>query len=243
MNIIKLDATPSTNDYLKALLTKQFVENFTVVTTENQTLGRGQMGAVWEVETGKNLTFSVLVKDVLPDINTIFHLNVLVAVCLTEVLEELKIPNIAIKWPNDILADNKKIAGILIENSLKSGGEIVSVVGIGLNVNQKNFDGLPKAGSLFGIVNREFDKDAILISIVETLKRSVALLQNKDYGLFWEKYNQRLFKKGLPMPFEDKDGLRFMGIIQGVTANGKLEVLLEDDSIKTFEIKEIQMLY
>ncbi|UOK41286.1 MULTISPECIES: biotin--[acetyl-CoA-carboxylase] ligase [Flavobacterium] len=243
MNIIKLSATSSTNDFLKALLTKQFVENFTVVTAENQTSGRGQMGAVWAVESGKNLTFSVLVKDVLPDINTIFHLNVLVAICLTEVLEQLKIPNIAIKWPNDILADNKKIAGILIENSLKSGGEIVSVVGIGLNVNQKNFDGLPKAGSLCGILNREFDKDEILISIVETLKRNVALLQNKDYGLFWEKYNQRLFKKGLPMPFEDKDGFRFMGIIQGVTANGKLEVLLEDDSVKTFEIKEIQMLY
>lgn len=243
MNIIKLDATPSTNDFLKALLSKQFVENFTVVTTDNQTSGRGQMGAVWEVESGKNLTFSVLVKDVLPDINTIFHLNVLVAVCLTEVLEQLKIPNLAIKWPNDILADNKKIAGILIENSLKSNGEIVSVVGIGLNVNQKNFDDLPKAGSLSGILNKEFDKDEILISIVENLKRNVALLQNKNYDLFWDKYNRKLFKKGFPMPFEDKDGFRFMGIIHGVTSNGKLEILMEDDSVKTFEIKEIQMLY
>ncbi|ESU27613.1 biotin-protein ligase [Flavobacterium limnosediminis JC2902] len=243
MNIIKLDATPSTNDFLKALLTKQFVENFTVVTTENQTSGRGQMGSVWEVESGKNLTFSVLVKDSLLEIHAIFHLNVLVAVSLSEVLEQLKIPYVAIKWPNDILADNKKISGILIENSLKSDGEIISVVGIGLNVNQKNFDNLPKASSLSVILNRELDKDAILVAIVERLKCNIALLQNKEYDLFWSKYSQKLFKKGVPMPFEDNVGVRFMGIIQGVTANGKLEVMLEDDSVKTFDIKEIQMLY
>ena len=108
MNIIKLDATPSTNDFLKALLTNQFVENFTVVTAENQTSGRGQMGAKWEVESGKNLTFSVLVKDVLTEINSIFHLNVLVAVSIIEALEHFNIPNLAIKWPNDILAEHKR---------------------------------------------------------------------------------------------------------------------------------------
>ncbi|HSD13539.1 MAG TPA: biotin--[acetyl-CoA-carboxylase] ligase [Flavobacterium sp.] len=243
MNIIKLDATSSTNDFLKTLLTKQFVENFTVVTAENQTSGRGQMGSIWEVESGKNLTFSVLVKDSLVDIYEIFHLNVLVAVCIVQVLEQFKISNLAIKWPNDILADNKKIGGILIENSLKSNGEIVSIVGIGLNVNQKDFTDLPKASSLSNILNQEFDKEAILISIIETLKRNMALFQNKEYDSFWLKYDEKLFKKGLPMPFEDKDGLRFMGIIHGVTSNGKLQVLLEDDTVKTFDIKEIQMLY
>lgn len=243
MNIIKLDATPSTNDFLKALLTKQFVENFTTVTAESQTSGRGQMGSVWETESGKNLTFSVLIRDSLLAIDAIFHLNVLVAVSLLEVLEQLKIPNLSIKWPNDILADNKKIAGILIENSLKSSGEILSVVGIGLNVNQKNFTDLPKAGSLATILNQELDKDEILISIVENLKRNIALLQSRQYDIFWLKYRQKLFKKGVPMPFEDKNGHRFMGIIQDVTTNGKLEVILEDDTVKAFEIKEIQMLY
>lgn len=243
MNIIKLDAIPSTNDFLKVLMTKQFVENFTVVTAESQTSGRGQMGSVWETESGKNLTFSVLVRDSLLGIDAIFHLNVLVAVTISEVLKQLKIPNLSIKWPNDILSDNKKIAGILIENSLKSNGEIHSVVGIGLNVNQNNFTDLPKAGSLASILNRELDKEEILVSIVENLKRNIALLQNKQYDLFWSKYKQKLFKKGMPMPFEDKDGHRFMGIIQDVTTNGKLEVMLEDDAIKTFEIKEIQMLY
>lgn len=243
MNIIKLDATPSTNDFLKALLTNQFVENFTVVTAENQTSGRGQMGAKWEVESGKNLTFSVLIKDVLVEITSIFHLNVLVAVSVTEALQRFNIPNLAIKWPNDILAENKKIAGVLIENSLKSNGEIFSVVGIGLNVNQKNFDDLPKATSLSCILNHDLDKEAVLLSIIQNLKRNVALLQIGDYDKFWEAYNLKLFKKGIPMPFEDTAGVRFMGIIQGVTSNGKLEVLLDNDSMKTFDIKEVQMLY
>lgn len=243
MNVIKLDATPSTNDFLKALLTKQYVENFTVVIAENQTSGRGQMGAVWEAESGKNLTFSVLIRDLLIEIHAIFHLNVLIAVSLTEVLEQLEIKNLAIKWPNDILAGNKKIGGILIENSLKSNGEIISVVGIGLNVNQKNFGNLPKASSLAVILNQEFDIEVILRSIVENLKRNIALLQHKDYDLLWSKYTQKLFKKGVPMPFEDNEGDRFMGIIQGVTANGKLEVMLDDATVKVFDIKEIQMLY
>jgi len=243
MNIIKLDATPSTNDFLKALLTNQFVENFTVVTAENQTSGRGQMGAKWEVESGKNLTFSVLVKDVLTEINSIFHLNVLVAVSIIEALEHFNIPNLAIKWPNDILAEHKKIAGVLIENSLKSNGEIFSVVGIGLNVNQKNFDDLPKATSLSTILNHDLDKEAVLVSVIQNLKRNVALLQIGEYDKFWQTYNKKLFKKGIPMPFEGNDGIRFMGIIQGVSTYGKLEVMLEDDSVVTYDIKEIQMLY
>nr|WP_294936442.1 biotin--[acetyl-CoA-carboxylase] ligase [uncultured Flavobacterium sp.] len=243
MNIIKLDATTSTNDFLKALLTKQFVENFTVVTAESQTSGRGQMGAKWEAEPGENLTFSVLIKDLLVEVNSVFHLNVAVAVSITEALYFLNLPNLMIKWPNDILAENKKIAGVLIENSLKSNGEIFSIVGIGLNVNQKDFENMPKASSLSSLLNRELDKEAILISIVENLKRNVALLQSGHFDKFWEKYNKKLFKKGIPMPFEDKNGSRFMGIIQGVTANGKLEVKLEDDSVQQFEIKEIKMLY
>src|SRR6476620_5399277 len=184
MNIIKLDATPSTNDFLKTLLTNQFVENFTVVTAENQTSGRGQMGAKWEAESGKNLTFSVLVKDVLTEINSIFHLNVLVAVSIAEALEAFNIPNLAIKWPNDILAEHKKIAGILIENSLKSNGEIFSVVGIGLNVNQQNFDELPKATSLSCILNHDLDKEAVMVAVIQNLKRNVALLQIGEYDKF-----------------------------------------------------------
>lgn len=243
MNIIKLDATASTNDYLKSLLSKQFVENLTVIYAETQTEGRGQMGAKWNSESGKNLTFSVLVRDLLLEIASVFHLNVLVAVSIAEALQELKIPGISIKWPNDILAVNKKIAGILIENSIKNNGEIFSVVGIGLNVNQTIFDDLPKATSLQTITSREYDKETVLHIILQKLQQNLGLLRSGNADFFWETYDRLLYKKGIPMPFEDASGNRFMGIIKKVNSIGKLEIQLEDDSRCQYDIKEVTMLY
>lgn len=243
MNIIKLDAINSTNDYLKGLLQRQFVENFTIVTAENQTDGKGQMGSKWSVQAGKNLTFSVLVKDLLLEVNHIFHLNVAVAVSIIEALSFLEIKELAIKWPNDILAGGKKIGGILIENSLKSDGEIFSIIGIGINVNQQDFENLPKASSLSILLKREINKEAVLISIVECLTRNVSLILNKNTDSLWEKYHSCLYKKGIPMPFENLKGNKFMGIISGVDQSGKLQLVLEDDFVESYEIKEIKMLY
>lgn len=242
MNIIKLSAINSTNIYLKELSSIQYVENFTIVSAENQTAGRGQMGASWAVEPGKNLTFSILIKDLLLEINEIFSLNAAVAVGVADALESFHIANISIKWPNDILAGSKKIGGILIENSIKNNGEIYSVVGIGLNVNQQVFDGLSKASSLSLLTGREYDKEAIMIAIAENLKRNVAALLHKDTNAIWQKYHKKLFKKDVPMPFEQHNK-RFMGIIKGVSKSGSLMVQLEDDTIAQYGIKEVQLLY
>lgn len=241
MNIIKLNAINSTNDYLKELTAKQYVENFTIVTAVHQTAGRGQMGAEWNAEAGKNLTFSVLIKDLLLKPEDIFLLNAAVAVSCSEAIE-CHMDNIWIKWPNDILAGNKKIGGILVENSIKSHGEIYSVAGIGMNINQKEFYGLPKASSLFIETGKEYDIEDLMLGIAACLKRNVAMLINGAKNDIWQKYHQRLYKKNVPMPFE-KDGHRFMGIIKEVNRNGKLQVLLEDDSIAEYGLKEIQLLY
>ena len=242
MQLIKLDAIDSTNEFLKGLSSNQLLENFTVVTAENQTKGKGQMGAIWNSEPSKNLIMSVLVTDFVTDINQIFDINIVVSVSIIQVLQDLNIPELSIKWPNDIMSYNKKIGGILIENSIKSDGSINSIVGLGLNVNQMNFENLPKASSLALICNATFDKEEILLKILENLEQNVELwFHNSDY--FWSFFANRLFKKGVPMPFEDQNQQNFMGIIQGVSPIGKLEILLEDDSISEFDIKEIQMLY
>ena len=83
---------------------------------------------------------------------------------------------------------------------------------------------------------------AVLEQITVNIRRNIASLLNKNTDAIWDKYHKKLFKKGIPMPFE-KDGGKFMGIIQGVTKSGNLELLLEDDSITEYKIKEIQMLY
>lgn len=242
MNIIKLSAINSTNDYLKQLAATRYTESFTVVIAESQTDGRGQMGAKWDGEPGKNLTFSVLVKDLLLEVNGIFNLNVAVAVSIVQALDTFNIPQLCIKWPNDILAGNKKVGGILIENSFKTGGEIFSVIGIGLNVNQIDFNGLAKASSLSVIAEHDFDKEEVMRAILEKLKHNIARLLHNDTKALWDTYHDKLYKKDLPMPFE-RAGQKFMGIVKGVTQNGMLQVEMEDDSITEFAIKEVQLLY
>ena len=246
MKLIKLDAIDSTNDFLKALSSQDELDNFTVVTAENQTKGKGQMGAKWQSESGKNLIMSILVKDFLYGNEQVFNLSIVVSLSVIDVLKSLNIPDLSIKWPNDIMSYNKKIGGILIENTLKSDGRIVSVVGLGLNVNQTNYDNLPNASSLAAICNSQFDKNALPILIVEKMKEKIQSWETNS-GDFWIEYFDSLFRKGVPMPFKNLNpqylGQNFMGIIQGVSSVGKIQILLEDDSVSEFEIKEVQMLY
>jgi BirA family biotin operon repressor/biotin-[acetyl-CoA-carboxylase] ligase len=243
MHIIKLPAIDSTNSYLKELTMKQSVENFTIVVAENQTNGRGQRGANWEVEGGKNLTFSVLIKEVLINFEEVFNLNVVVVVSLFQTFSNLKIPNLAIKWANDILADKKKICGILIENQFKSNSEIFSVIGIGINVNQENFINLPQASSLKLISGKEWNKDEVLLTFLNQFQKNINLYKNEGANYFWEVYHENLFKKNVPMAFEDNFNTKFMGIIKQVLPNGLLQIELEDDSLQLFDIKEVKMLY
>lgn len=243
MNIIKLDAINSTNDFLKDFARNQFVENLTVVLAVDQQKGKGQRGSEWTSDPGKNLTFSVLIKDLVLDSSMIFNLNIAVTVSLYETLKELTNINIAIKWPNDIMAENSKIAGILIENVFQHTREVYSIVGVGLNVNQISFDLLNNVTSLCLLENKEFDLDSILNIFLLKLKQNISLLKNNQQNILWKIYLEKLFKKNIPTTFEDENKQKFMGIIKGVSLTGQLLVILEDDTIKKFSVKEIKMLY
>ena len=242
MRLVKLDAIDSTNDFLKNISRAQAVENFTVISAENQTKGKGQMGSVWNSEIGKNLIMSVLIKDLLSEINEIFNLNIVVALSVILVLKQRQIPDLSIKWPNDILSANKKIGGILIENSIKSDGSIYSVAGLGLNINQTNFENLPKASSLANVMQQNFDKEELLEDIVAKMKSYTENLE-ENVPMLWKEYEDLLFKKEIPTAFKDVHGRNFMGMIKGVDPSGRLKILLEDDTIATFQIKEVEMLY
>jgi len=242
MKLIKLDAIDSTNDFLKALSASQELENFTVVTAENQTKGKGQMGAVWNSEKSKNLIMSVFVKDLLLNVEAIYLLNIATSLAIIQVLKDQKINHLKIKWPNDIMSGNFKLAGILIENSFKSDGSITSIIGVGLNVNQTNFENLPKASSMAVVSNSYFDKDQLVELIVNQLKENMKLIGSHSQKL-WAEYMDLLFKKGIPMPFVSGNNKPFMGIIDSVTKQGKLTVLHEDDSLVDYGLKEIQLLY
>lgn len=243
MKVIKLSAIDSTNDFLKELSKNDTLENFTTVVAEQQTKGKGQMGSSWITEKGKSLIMSTLIKGVVANTDQVFHLNVAVSIAIIEVLETLNIPNLAIKWPNDIMSDDKKIAGILIENRFKSDTTIESVVGIGLNVNQKDFSALPKASSLSIVANKEFEIDLILEEIIEKIQVNCNYISKKSTEKLWAIYLKNLFKKDVQMLFEDTTQTVFSGTIVGVTQEGKLEVALENKTIQGFGIKEITLLY
>jgi len=109
MKIIKLDATDSTNSFLKNLSQSSTLENLTVVVTQDQTKGRGQQDSSWISEPYKNLTFSTLISLNDVKIDQRRYLNFAISLALYKVLFDKKTPKLSIKWPNDILSANKKI--------------------------------------------------------------------------------------------------------------------------------------
>ncbi len=242
MPIIKLDAIDSTNDYLKQLAKEKWLENYTAVMALEQTKGRGQMGAEWVSESGKNLTVSVLVKDVPQEMISIYDFNIAIALAAVGLLTMNGIANVNIKWPNDIMAENKKVGGILIENSLKSDGSYTAVVGFGLNLNQTDFEHLPQANSLTNITQQLYDLEEMAERFIKSLKLHLILFPERAYEA-WAHYNSLLFKKDKPAAFELPNGNRFMGIIKCVTREGKLAILLNDDSVEYYELKEVKLLY
>jgi len=242
MPLIKLDAIDSTNDFLKQLAKEKWLENYTAVMAFEQTKGRGQMGSEWVSEPGKNLTVSVLVKDVPVEMVSIYDFNVAVALAGVALLQWNGIEKVNVKWPNDIMAEQKKVGGILIENSLKSDGTFTAVVGFGLNLNQTDFELLPQANLLTNITHKVYDVEAMAKDFIKSLKLHLILFPERAEEA-WTRYDELLFKRGKPAAFELADGTRFMGMIQTVTRDGKLAVLLNDDSVVYYDLKEVKLLY
>ena len=131
----------------------------------------------------------------------------------------------------------------MIENILKSDKSIESIVGIGLNVNQTDFSGLPKASSIGFIMNKNFELESILNDIVNQIETNCMQISNSNFENSRNSYLNSLFKINVPMAFETANKLKFMGRIKGVTFNGLLAIELEDETIKHFGIKEISMLF
>lgn len=243
MQIIKLSATDSTNAYLKDLIFHNRIEDFTVVMAHTQLKGRGQMGTSWLSDPGKNLTFSVLVKSLKSPVTDQFLLNIYVSLAIYDALAQLHVPDLKIKWPNDIMSGHSKICGILIENILSGQHIQASVVGIGLNVNQITFNKLPNVSSLKLLLGRSLELEEILLNIVENLKGLLGKNGKLERSHLVERYETALFRKDKPSTFKDQDDEMFMGFIKGVSGTGKLKILLEDNILKEFSLKEVKLLY
>ena len=140
------------------------------------------------------------------------------------------------------MSDHHKIAGILIENVIKNQQIEFSVIGIGLNVNQETFEGLPKVCSLKHILGLSVSKQELLHKIIENMQHYFRVFSEKGMAFFNDEYESYLFRKDKPSTFMLPDESFFTGIIRGVTPSGKLQVQLED-ATKEFSLKELKLMY
>jgi BirA family biotin operon repressor/biotin-[acetyl-CoA-carboxylase] ligase len=235
LNIVKLHATESTNDYLKLRFRESVLPQFYTVVTINQTAGKGQMGSGWESEPGKNLTFSMFLKND-HGLNA-FEVNKLTTVILASFLNALGSISVKIKWPNDILSVDKKIAGVLIENSFVGTLLQHSIIGVGLNVNQKLFKNLPHASSLKNITGESYDLDAMLSRFISYFKT-----QYTDPAPLISKYEDLLYGYLEEKTFEI-DGVLHKATVNGTDEQGRLKLLMSDNKTRVFNIKELSWLY
>jgi len=243
MYIIKLDAIDSTNTYLKDMVNVALPKDYTVIVAETQNEGRGQMGAIWQAENGKNLTVSVFKRLKHFDINRQFYISMAVSLAIFKALSTFKIPQLRIKWPNDILSADTKLCGILIENVIKNSNLLGSIIGFGINVNQKFYNNLPHATSMSLLTGVIYNKDEVLSEVLKHLKIYLGILESKKFATIKSEYENLLFRKDKPSTFRNSNNEHFVGIIKGVTENGQLQIWTEDEIIKSFDLKEVKLLY
>ena len=243
MRIIKVDAIDSTNTFVRKFYEGGKDFEPVCVRAITQTAGRGQRGSDWLTKAGENLTFSVLYPQKKLNISRHFLLSATISLAVLEGLQMLKIPGLKVKWPNDIMSAKKKIGGILIENLVKTEGIVASVIGIGINVNQLDFQGLPQAGSVRSITGEVYDIDNILEKLIIKIEKKLESLPARSSAEILTEYAQNMFRLNVVSTFSSKEGEQFNGIIRGVTTEGKLNLEIEDNVFKTFDLKEIQLLY
>ncbi len=243
MHLIKVSAINSTNSFARDLLKDNPKLPLTCILAKKQLQGRGQRGTTWEAEEGKNLTFSVFLPR--PGINPEhqFLLSATVATSLLSALEKFELPRLKVKWPNDILSANQKLAGILIENVLSEGKVAGSIIGVGLNVNQVEFGNLPQAGSMKTVTGRDFDLEKVLKIVLPELEKDFLQLSEENSEAILSRYQNQLFRRLVPSTFKLPGGQLFTGMIMGVTPSGKLLVQKDEEEITEFDLKEVSLCY
>ena len=161
-HIIQIDRVSSTNNYAAKLLNQTKIPFGAVIMAQFQDDGRGQRGAVWQSKSGENLLFSAILDGSLMKEFPPFYLSKCVAVSIRDTLSYFLKHKIHLKWPNDVLVQRRKIAGVLIESQWKGNDIFSSIIGVGLNVNQTQFEYGFDATSMKLLSANEYDLKEVL---------------------------------------------------------------------------------
>lgn len=238
-NIVEITCVDSTNNYVKNLLVSERPTEGTAVLAHTQSAGRGQIGNIWASEPGKNLTVSYVFYPSFLEATKQFYLNIAVALAIKDCCELLLDDEVKIKWPNDIYYRDKKIAGILIENSISGSNLTSSIIGIGLNVNQAEFHpSVPNPSSLKLIKGKEFVVADVLNQLSHFLEKYYLQLRQQHFNFLDKAYTVALYRYQQTHEFKQGDKL-LRGEINGVTKEGKL-ILHSNGKELRFAFKEVE---
>ncbi len=237
--LIHLKTVDSTNNYAMQCIQNKNAEHGTVILAEYQTGGKGQGRNKWTSEKNANLLFSIILKPDFLAATRQFYLSMAVANGLSVFLRRYS-QEVFIKWPNDIYIANKKVSGILIENTVMGNYLNDSVIGIGINVNQKNFpEELPDATSLYLATGNMYDRNELLSGILESIADHMELLVQQNFLKIRTTYLNHLYLHYEWHEFHDDSG-SFKGKIVDVEESGALVIMTETGSPRKFGFQEVR---
>lgn len=236
---IFLDTVDSTNNYAAIQLKEGQIGHGTVILAENQTNGRGQRGNSWQSAPFDNLIFSLVICPQKKEIKHVIEYSFATAIAIRKMLVS-KGFEAEIKWPNDIIIKNKKVAGILIENSISGKYLTHLIIGVGLNLNQAKFES-PNATSLNIESSNFYNPKEMGFEFTTFVKNEIDRLEKGQFDEIFEEFNENLWRKDEEHQFIIEEN-KLSGIIQGVNSEGKLVVKF-DTTISEFSMKEIEFVY
>jgi BirA family transcriptional regulator, biotin operon repressor / biotin---[acetyl-CoA-carboxylase] ligase len=240
-NILFLKNLPSTNSHALDLLKNSKLPEGTILYTNYQSAGKGYSGNKWESEDGKNLLISIIIYPsfIKPEDQFLISMTVSLGVC--DFLMRF-IPDCSIKWPNDIWVNNDKIAGLLLESSLADNKIEFTVVGIGLNINQKKFlSNTPNPVSLNQLTGEIYDLPSSLEILSADLDKRYKQLIGGNYGEIKRDYVSKLYRLKEWHEFRDKKG-KFTGQILTVGDYGRLIIGRQNGEISEYSFKETEFI-
>jgi len=237
--IIRLTSVDSTNNYAATLVHREKASEGTVILADLQTHGKGQGKNSWFSEKGLNLLMSIILKpDFLPAYKQ-FYLSMSIASGINDCLADMGIRPL-IKWPNDILINGKKVAGILIENTILSNNLHTSVVGIGLNVNQENFPAIiPNPVSLKLETGKTYDINQLLEKLILFIQKRLNPLYSENFTAVKSAYLNSLWLLNTRAVFTDEAG-RFEGRIVDVAESGELVIVTASGETRSYGFREVE---
>lgn len=239
--IIEIKSVKSTNTYASEILKTKNIKEGTIIFSPDQSAGRGLGQNSWESEKNKNLTFSIILFPYFLPIDEHYLLSKVISLGIYDYAKS-KVSEIKIKWPNDIYYKDRKVAGILIENSIKGSTINHSIAGIGFNLNQEVFySNAPNPVSLKQVTGKNYSVEQELVDIREAIQKYYLKLKNGQRNEINSEYIKALYRFNKPFNFRWKNRV-FLAKITGVNEYGHLQLLTSENEKKEFEFKEIEFI-